>query len=191
MKRVILITILLAVAGCWKDDMADDARAKPMEASTLFPDGKIVRPLVVGTVPRGGTTVTDPIYAVTAPKGPPATSFPFPLTAKDIDRGRQQYDIYCSVCHGATGKGDGMIVQRGFPRPPSLYLDRLRNAPHGHFYNVITHGYGAMYSYAERIVPNDRWKIVGYVRALQLSDPNDKGLPDPARTRATTQPQPR
>ena len=186
MKRIILAAIMLGVVGCWEDDMADRSRIKPMEASSVFPDGKSARPLVIGTVPRGGTTVADPIYAVTAPKGPPATAFPEPLAAEHIERGRQQYDIYCSVCHGATGKGDGMIVQRGFPRPPSIYLDRLRTAPHGHFYNVITHGYGAMYSYSERIVPADRWKIVGYIRALQLSDPHDKGEQPPATS--TTRP---
>jgi mono/diheme cytochrome c family protein len=168
MRKLILLSILFAAAGCWQDDMADGSRIKPMEEAP--------RPLINGTVPRGGRVINDTIYAVTAPQGPPTASFPTPLTAKDLDRGQLQYNIYCSVCHGATGKGDGMIVQRGFPRPPSLYLDRLRNAPHGHIYNVITHGYGAMYSYHDRIVPEDRWRIVGYVRALQLSDPNDKGL---------------
>jgi mono/diheme cytochrome c family protein len=180
MRKLILLSILVCAVGCWEDNMADDSRSKPYEEPP--------RPLVNGTVPRSldgklpdgkPRVVADTIYAVTTPKGPPATAFPLeysPLTADDLERGRVQFNIYCSVCHGATGKGDGMIVQRGFPRPPSFYLDRLRNAPHGHFYNVITHGYGAMYSYAERIEPRDRWRIVGYVRALQLSDPNDKGL---------------
>jgi mono/diheme cytochrome c family protein len=163
--------ILLALAGCWRDNMADDSRIKPHEEPP--------RPLVNGTVPRGGRVVNDTIYAVTAPQGAEATSFPpafSPITAEDLERGRQQFNINCSPCHGATGRGDGMIVQRGFPHPPSYFLDRLRNAPHGHFYNVITHGYGAMYSYADRVEPRDRWRIVAYIRALQLSDPNDHGI---------------
>ena len=167
----IAILSLALAAGCWRDDMSDDAHYKPEERSDFFPDGQLARPLVQGTVPRGGRIVNDPIYAVTAPTTAPASSFPFQLHAEDLERGRRQFDIFCAVCHGATGDGSGMIVQRGFPRPPSLYLDRLRNAPPGHFYDVITHGYGAMYSYGDRIGPDDRWRIAGYVRALQLSQP--------------------
>jgi mono/diheme cytochrome c family protein len=174
-----LIMLCMLVAGCWEDQMADGSRIKPHEEPP--------RPLLAGTVPRGGRVprvINDPMYAVTAPPaGQPAASFPFPLNAKDLEIGQKNYNIFCAVCHGATGKGDGMIVQRGFPRPPSLYLDRLRNAPHGHFYNVITHGYGAMYSYHDRIEPDDRWRIVGYVRALQLSDPNDRGADTPTTQR--------
>lgn len=184
MPRVVLMFVLLCVAGCWRDDMADDAHYKPEEASPIFPDGKLARPLVVGTVPRGGHTVTDTIYAVTAPTTAPATSFPSQLDRAGVERGKQQYEIFCAVCHGATGDGNGMIVQRGFPHPPSYYLDRLRKAPPGHFYDVITHGHGAMYSYADRIEPEDRWRIVGYIRALQLSDPTNDGL-------ATTPPEQR
>ncbi len=182
--------LLIALSGCWKDDMGDNGHIKPLEASKFFADGKTARPLVAGTVPRGGKTVEDPLYAVTVPPAFEATSFPSPLTAADIERGRQQFNIFCSVCHGATGKGDGMIVQRGFPHPPSFYLDRLRNAPPGHFYNVITHGYGAMYSYGDRIAENDRWKIVAYVRALQLSDPKDNGLADSPPAMQKVQPHP-
>ncbi|HEX8523954.1 MAG TPA: cytochrome c, partial [Tepidisphaeraceae bacterium] len=100
---------------------------------------------------------------------------PFPLTRNDIERGQQLFTIYCSVCHGALGDGNGMIPQRGFTHPPSFYLPRLRQANPGHFYDVITNGYGAMYSYNDRISPDDRWRITGYVRALQLSNPNDTG----------------
>ena len=185
MRRIVLLSILLAASGCWKDDMGDDAHIKPLEPSSFFVDGKTARPLVNGTVPRGGRVVNDTIYAVTTSQGEPAKVFPFALKPQDVQRGQQQYDIFCSPCHGATGKGDGMIVQRGFPKPPSLYLDRLRSAPPGYIYNVIAHGYGAMYSYAERIEPDDRWRIVGYVRALQLSDPNDKGLDPTPATQAT------
>ena len=158
--------------------MGDDAHIKPMEESKFFADGQTARPLVAGTVPRHGRRAEDPIYAVTQPPTTEATNFESSLTREDIERGRQLFNINCAMCHGATGKGNGMIVQRGFPHPPSFYLDRLRNAPHGHFYNVISNGYGAMYSYGDRIEPADRWKIVAYIRALQLSDKNDNGLAD-------------
>jgi mono/diheme cytochrome c family protein len=165
MSRILLIILALALVGCWKDDMADESHLRPMESQAA------ARPLINGTVPRGGRTVNDPIYAVTASNAPEATKFPFAMTEKDIERGRQQFDVFCAVCHGATGAGDGMIVQRGFPKPPSFHLDRLKNAAHGHIYNVISNGYGAMYSYGDRIEQNDRWRIVAYVRALQFSEP--------------------
>ena len=92
-----------------------------------------------------------------------------PVTLALLERGRQRFDIYCSVCHGLAGYGDGQIVQRGFPAPPSYHIDRLRKAPNQHFYDVITHGYGAMFSYAQRVAPPDRWAIVAYIRALQAS----------------------
>jgi mono/diheme cytochrome c family protein len=94
---------------------------------------------------------------------------PIPLTSELLERGRERFDIYCAVCHGRDGMGEGMIVRRGFPKPPSLHEARLRSAPVGHFYDVITQGYGVMYSYAARIQPSDRWAIVAYIRALQLS----------------------
>lgn len=96
-------------------------------------------------------------------------SIPFPVTREVLDRGQERFDIYCSPCHGRTGDGNGMIVQRGFPQPPSFHLDRLRTAPDGHFYDVITHGFGTMYNYAARVKPTDRWAITAYIRALQLS----------------------
>ena len=96
-------------------------------------------------------------------------AIPQPVTRAMLDRGRERFDIYCAVCHGRTGEGNGMIVQRGFPAPPSYHTDRLRTAPIGHFYDVITNGYGVMYSYAARVEPPDRWAIAAYIRALQLS----------------------
>jgi mono/diheme cytochrome c family protein len=188
----ILLSTLLA--GCWKDDMAEDAHAKPMEPSPFFSDGKLARPLINGTVPRGHRTINDPLYAVTnAPAGTETATFPFPLAAKDLEIGREQFTIFCAPCHGGLGDGKGMIVQRGFPSAPSYYQKRLRDAAPGHFYNVITHGYGAMYSYAERIRPDDRWRIVGYVRALQLSTdridpPPNTAAPGLPATAGTTQP---
>jgi mono/diheme cytochrome c family protein len=101
--------------------------------------------------------------------GSVADTFPFPITRKDLDRGRERFNIYCTPCHDYTGSGHGMIVQRGFPAPPSYHIDRLRQAPVGHFFDVITNGSGTMYSYAARVSPEDRWRIVAYIRALQLS----------------------
>jgi mono/diheme cytochrome c family protein len=172
---VLLLLALIALTGCRKSDMAQQQKYEPLEPSDQFVDGKSARPLINGTVPRGGETINDSIYAVSAP-GPEAEVFPFPLTRADLERGQQQFTIFCSMCHGQTGAGDGMIVQRGFPHPPSYYLPRLREAKPGHFYNVITHGYGAMYSYGDRVAPLDRWRIAGYIRALQLSDPTNNGL---------------
>ena len=180
-RRFIALVLLTLIAGCWKDDMSDDAHAKPLEASSFFADGKLARPLINGTVPRGHKTINDPLYAVTG--GDPAVEnagFPFPITRADLDAGQEQFAIFCMPCHGGLGDGNGMIVQRGFPRPPSFvkWVDRpltdreknLQATAPGHYYNVISHGYGAMYSYGDRIKPADRWRIVAYVRALQLSE---------------------
>jgi mono/diheme cytochrome c family protein len=111
----------------------------------------------------------SPLLTTRAPAGGYATEYPFEITRGALERGRQRFDINCAVCHGASGYGDGMIVRRGFVRPPSFHIDRLRAAPPGYFVDVITHGFGAMYSYNDRVVPEDRWKIAAYVKTLQLS----------------------
>ena len=98
-----------------------------------------------------------------------ADEFPFPITPADLQRGREEYNVFCTPCHGYTGTGNGMIVQRGFPQPPSYHIDRLRQAPAGHFFEVMTNGFGRMYSYAARITPEDRWRVAAYIRVLQLS----------------------
>lgn len=167
---LVAMTLALAILGC--DDMRNQSRYEPLEASEFFADGQSARPGVAGTVARGQLRDDDALFAGRV-DGQLVETFPFELTRADLDRGRQRFDIYCAVCHGYTGDGNGMIVQRGFARPPSLHLDRLRNAPAGHFYEVITNGWGAMYSYASRIPVEDRWRIVGYVRALQLSQNAD------------------
>lgn len=119
-----------------------------------------VRGNVSGNVPGGaGQTGT--------PGG--VNEFPFPITARELDRGEERFNIYCAMCHGQTGYGDGMIVRRGFRRPPSLHDDRLRNETLGHFFDVITNGWGAMPDYSQEIPPGDRWAIIAYIRALQLS----------------------
>ena len=126
------------------------------------------RPLVAHTVARGHLDEDTVFYAGKIGTNLVAT-FPFAITREILQRGRERYDIYCALCHGRTGEGNGMIVQRGFPPPPSFHIDRLREAPVGHFFDVVTQGYGIMYSYAERIEPTDRWAIAAYIRALQLS----------------------
>ncbi len=185
---VVLCLLLLIFAGCRKEDMADQPRQDPMDESKFFPDGQSARPLIEGTVARGHRPIKDVIVAVSSGTNEPeATSFPaeYKVTREGLEAGRHQFEIFCAVCHGRLGDGEGMIVQRGFPRPPSYYTTRLRSAPIGHYYNVISNGYGAMYSYGDRIKPIDRWNIVAYIRALQASD--SKRV-DPDISRASTQP---
>lgn len=153
--------------GC-RRDMLDNARYKPLEASEFFADGGASRPLPAHTVARGELRA-DAHYFTGRVQGQLASTFPEPITKATLERGRQRFEIYCAVCHGRTGEGQGMIVLRGFPPPPSLHIDRLREVPVGHFYEVITNGFGVMYSYANRVEPADRWAIAAYIRALQLS----------------------
>jgi hypothetical protein len=142
---------------------------EPLDPSTFFDDGRSARPPVPGTVARGELRINEAMYTGKV-NGVPVDAFPFPITRKDLERGRDRYNIFCSPCHDYTGSGHGMIVQRGFPAPPSYHIDRLRNAPVGHFFDVMTNGYGTMYSYASRVPVKDRWRIAAYIRALQLSE---------------------
>lgn len=153
--------------GC-RLDMHVQPKYKPDDASTFFSDGRANRPEVPDTVARGHMRTDELLYTGSV-NGVVADQFPFPVTRSVLERGRARYNIYCSPCHDDTGSGRGMIVQRGFPPPPSYHLDRLRQAPAGHFFEVMTNGYGVMSSYAGRITPEDRWAIVAYIRALQLS----------------------
>jgi mono/diheme cytochrome c family protein len=157
----------LALSGC-RQDMHVQPKYIPEDSSTFFADGRSERPPVEGTVARGQLRTDELLYTGRI-NGAVADLFPFPITAADLSRGRERYNIYCSPCHDYTGGGNGMIVQRGFPAPPSFHLDRLRQAPAGHFFEVITNGLGMMYSYASRVSPEDRWRIAAYIRALQLS----------------------
>lgn len=163
----VLAAVLAALPGC-RRDLADQGHHEPLEASAFFADGAASRPLPAHTVPRGQLR-DDELFYTGQVDGQLAPVFPAPVTRAMLERGRERYDIYCSVCHGRTGDGRGMIVQRGFPQPPSLHLERLRQAPPGHFYQVITNGFGTMYSYATRVEPADRWAIAAYIRVLQLS----------------------
>jgi len=169
MKRLPQILLFcLVLASCdQQDTMTDHGRIKPHEPSAFFPDGNSSRPILEGTVHR------DAVFPA-----PPGDNFPFAITQKDLKRGQERYNIYCAVCHGFTGEGDGMIVRRGFTKPPSFHIDRLRTAPPGHVVGVITNGFGAMYSYSDRVNMEDRWRISAYIRALQLSQRADpKTLP--------------
>ncbi|MGA8072351.1 MAG: cytochrome c [Candidatus Acidiferrales bacterium] len=157
-----------ALGGC-RLDMHLQPRYNPYDPSDFFSDGRSARQPVAGTVARGELRIDEQLYTGKV-DGKLADTFPFPITANDILRGQQRYNIYCSPCHDYTGSGRGMIVQRGFPPPPSYHIDRLRQAPVGHFFDVMTNGFGAMYSYASRISPEDRWRIAAYIRALQLSE---------------------
>ena len=163
-----LLLIAAAAAGC-RRDMFNQPYSKPLKTSTFFQDNHMAsRPLVPNTVARGQLNA-DPAFFTGKAGTNLVETFPFPITRMVLQRGRERFDIYCSPCHGRTGEGNGMIVQRGFPPPPSYHIDRLRQAPVGHFYDVITQGYGVMYSYAQRVEPADRWAIAAYIRALQLS----------------------
>jgi len=148
--------------------MHDAPRYDPYEASAFFPKGSSAQPLVAGTVPRGFLREDEQLYTGKV-NGQFAATFPFEIKAEDIDRGEQRFDIYCAPCHGRIGDGNGMVVQRGFKQAASFHVDRLRTMPVGYFYDVITNGFGAMPEYKMQITPEDRWKVVAFVRALQLS----------------------
>src|SRR5262252_5259417 len=157
----------LVLSGC-RQDMHDQPKYVPLRESTFFNDARSARPIVEGTVARGQLHDDELMYTGKV-RGEDATLFPMPVNAAVMARGQQRFNIYCSPCHGRTGLGDGMIVRRGYRHPPSLHLDRLRDAPVGHFFDVITNGFGAMPDYASQIKVEDRWAIIAYIRALQLS----------------------
>ena len=162
-------------------------RYNPYDPSDFFADGLSARPPVAGTVPRGELTLGPNELLYTGKmNGQPSELFPFPVTMDIVERGRERFDVFCSPCHGFGGDGDGMIVQRGFRRPPSFHEERLRTAPAGHYFDVITNGFGVMYPYGYRVPTRDRWAIIAYIRALQLSRQAPVAdLPEEARARLT------
>ncbi|HEX2566917.1 MAG TPA: cytochrome c [Burkholderiales bacterium] len=176
--RIALLLMLVLLAGCERlaRNMYEQPRYRPMQESRLFPDGSSARAPVPNTVPAA-----DGVLAGTSSGRlgaelekrrsdlEKAQSMPFPVTLDLLRRGRERYEIYCVPCHSPLGDGDGRVARRGFPHPPSYHQPRLREAPDRHFYDVMTNGYGIMRSYADRVPPEDRWAIVAYVRALQLS----------------------
>jgi mono/diheme cytochrome c family protein len=192
--------LFAAAAGGCRYDMQDQPRYKPYKESDFFSDGKAMQDPPEGTVARGQLHENKALYTGKKENADPnavvetttdangntiVTSFPndievlpVPLTKELVERGEQRYRVFCIVCHGPVGKGDGMVVRRGFPQPPTYHDDRLRNAPVGHFFDVMTNGWGKMNSYASQIPVADRWAIVAYIRALQISqNPNAKPAP--------------
>jgi mono/diheme cytochrome c family protein len=161
------VLVVTATTAC-RQDMHDQPNYQPLEASSFFADGAASRQLPANTVARG--YLKDDTLLYTGKVGEdPATEFPFKVDAEVMARGRVTYDAFCSHCHGLTGAGDGIVVQRGYTRPPPLYDERLKDVPVGHIFDVITSGFGAMPDHAAQIKVPDRWAIVAYVRALQLS----------------------
>jgi mono/diheme cytochrome c family protein len=184
-----LFTFAFFLSAC-RRDMQDQPKAIAYRESTFFKDGVSSRPPVEGTVPRGylradrefyfgkKSVQSIPLAKQTASASSAAAmfpddveNFPFPITKEALERGQERYQIFCSSCHGLTGYGDGMVARRGFnkPAPASFHQDKLRQAPVGHFFDVVTNGWGAMPSHASQIPVEDRWKIIAYIRALQLS----------------------
>lgn len=155
-------TCLPLMTGC-RQDMADQPKNTPLSPSSFFEDGRSERPLIDNTVPRG-SLADDALFV---PKD--SNVFPLSLTQELMDRGQERYKIFCSPCHGLQGDGNGMVVMRGMKRPPTYHQPRLRNVPNGYIFDVITNGFGAMQGYSAQVPPRDRWAIVAYVRALQLS----------------------
>ena len=163
-----LLAILPALTSGCREDMQDQPRFKPLAENRFYADLRSARQPVEGTVARGD--VREDAYFYTGMVGQnPGDYMPFPVTQEVLDRGRERFNIYCAPCHSRLGDGNGMIPQRGFRHPPSYHEERLRKAPLGYFFYVMTTGFGAMPDYAEQIPPRDRWCIVAYIRALQLS----------------------
>ena len=154
--------------GSCRQDMHDQPRFEPLEASQIFADGRASRPRVPGTVARGERD-WDAHFQEGRVNGELATTLPARVTPELLERGRERYDIFCSACHDRAGTGQGIVVQRGLKQPPSLHIERLRAASPGYHFDVITRGFGTMLDLADKIPPADRWAIVAYVRALQLS----------------------
>lgn len=154
----------LAASGCQiRQDMADQPKNKPLSPSSFFDDGRSERPLLENTVARGSIAEDD----LFVPKE--SNAFPLPLTTDLLNRGQERYKIFCSPCHGLQGDGNGMVSMRGMKHPPSYHDQRLRQVPNGYIFDVITNGFGGMLSYSAQVPPADRWAIIAYVRALQLS----------------------
>ena len=198
-RFLLLIVLGLVASACGvRSDMQDQPRYKAYKKSEFFSDKRASRDRVDGTIPRGqlhdnkafytgkidNPDLNAPVVSTIGPTGNTLVSsfpndideFPVPVTKELVDRGQERYNIYCIVCHGPMGNGDGMIVRRGFVKPPTYHDDRLRNAPVGHFFDVMTNGWGRMNSYAAQVTPADRWAIVAYIRALQVSQNPDEAL---------------
>jgi len=181
--RAETVLVLAALAAACSQKMQEQPRCEPLGPSRLFADGRCARDPVPGTVARGAAH--DPLAGF----DPRSDRLPVPLSATLLARGRERYDIYCSPCHDRAGTGGGMIVQRGYTAPPSFHADRLRQAPVGHFVDVMTRGWGAMPPYAAQVPAADRWAIAAYIRALQRSQhARLDDVPPEERGRLTAEP---
>ncbi len=158
---------LVALPAC-RRDMQDQPKYKDLRGSAFFADGRSARPVVEDTVARG-LPYGDTVFLTGKRGGQAVAELPVPLTRELLERGRDRFGIYCTPCHGLTGNGLGIVVQRGYRQPPSFAIDRLREVPVGYFFDVQTNGFGAMLDYRAQLPPADRWAIAAYVRALQLS----------------------
>ena len=182
-----IATMVLVLSGC-RLDMHDQPRFKPLRMSDFYADMRSSRPLVPGTVARGHLN-EDTYFYTGMINGEPGSVMPFPVTHDVLERGRERFNIYCAPCHSRLGDGNGMIVQRGYRRPPSYHIDRLRQAPLGHFFDVMTNGFGAMPDYAAQVPVRDRWCIIAYIRALQLSQQAPvSAVPAEERAHLTSEP---
>ncbi len=163
----IVFACLFGLTAC-RQDMHDQPKYEPLEQSSFFADQRSSRAPVEGTVARGQLKEDDHFYTGKI-NNQPVHTFPMELDEQLVQRGQERYNIFCSPCHDKTGQGLGMIVQRGFKRPPSFHIDRLREAPVGYYFDVMTNGFGVMASYSDQVTPEDRWAIIAYIRALQIS----------------------
>jgi mono/diheme cytochrome c family protein len=161
------VFFFLVVTGC-RQQMADQPRYKPLAKSAFFGDDRSARPMEPGTVAQGQLRADERFYTGKSGGGLVAT-LPVSLTKELLARGQDRFNIFCSPCHDRTGSGNGMVVQRGYRRPTSYHIERLRQAPIGHFFDVITNGFGSMPDYSQQVPPDDRWAITAFIRALQLS----------------------
>jgi mono/diheme cytochrome c family protein len=181
----IVLASLAVVSGC-RQDMHNQPKYRPLRSSDFFSNGSSARPLIEGTIARG-TLQTDAAFFTGKNGAMFVSELPFPVTKEVLDRGQERFNIYCTPCHDATGSGNGMVVQRGFPKPPSFHIDRLRTVEAGYFFDVISTGFGRMPDYRAQVAPRDRWNIVAYIRALQLSQhaaPADVPGGDPTKLAA-------
>jgi len=167
LRKLSSLGLLLILAGC-RQEMYDQSRVKPLAQSDFYSDLRTARTPVDGTVARG--QLHEDTYLYTGKIGAnPGDYMPFAITEADLARGRERFNIYCAPCHSRLGDGNGMVVQRGYKHPPTYHQERLRKAPLGYFFDVMTNGFGAMPDYSSQIPVEDRWRIVAYIRALQLS----------------------
>jgi len=179
MWRAAAVCVVALTVGACRQDMHDAPRYDPLEASDVFANGASAQMFVDGTVARGQLN-DDELLATGKVGGQTADLFPFAITRVDLDRGQVQFNAFCSPCHGRSGEGNGMVVQRGFRQPPSFHIDRLRQAPAGEIYDRITNGFGVMPDYRSQIDVPDRWRIVAYMRALQASHQGSRSDVPPA-----------